>query len=45
MTDAERLAIAVALALLAEAIADGNDHLFPEMTPEEIHLLAERFRT
>jgi len=40
----ERSAIAVALALLADAIEGGNDHLFPEMTPEQIHLLAERFR-
>lgn len=44
MTDTERLAIAVALALLAEAIEDGNDHLLPEMTGEQIHALAERFR-
>jgi hypothetical protein len=44
MTDIERQAIAVALALLAEAIEDGNDHLYPEMTPEQLHVLAESFR-
>ena len=44
LTPSERIAVDVALTLLVESIEDGNDHLFPEMSAEQIRALAERLR-
>lgn len=43
MSGVEREAIAVALNLLAEAMDDGNEHLFPAMSVEQIRALAGSF--
>lgn len=43
LTDVERSAIEVALLLLSESIADDNDHLFPDMSADQIYDLARRF--